>query len=174
MKTLAPIGSSRQDRREERTFFPLSALAKITDTPGLDSKAKLVLFALLRFTNGRGLCWPSIETIADRTGLCTKSVNRALKALRSAGMVTVRKVAGPPARNVYDMSALGAVDEGTQSPVRGTLRPVEEDSPSQTEGLRVPQSDQDLIKNSSRVRARRLEPADQPPAVVADFLRRIT
>lgn len=51
--------------------------------------AKLVLVSLADQANDEGLCWPSIESLSTRTCLCERAVQKALKALREAGLVRV-------------------------------------------------------------------------------------
>jgi DnaD/phage-associated family protein len=52
---------------------------------------KLVLLALADNANDEGDCWPSVETIARKTSLSTRSVIRSIKKLKTIGLVMVEK-----------------------------------------------------------------------------------
>ncbi len=53
---------------------------------------------------GRGEVWPKQDSIATTTGLTTRSVGSAIKALVDLGYVEVsRQSSGPKRRNVYTL-----------------------------------------------------------------------
>lgn len=64
---------------------------------------KLVLLALADNANDEGLCWPSRETISDKTGLTTKAITDAVNALKSGGLLDTKKMRGN--RNQYQISS---------------------------------------------------------------------
>jgi hypothetical protein len=49
---------------------------------------KLVLLALADCANDQGLCWPSVATLAKKTGQSERTVQGALKGLEAAGHLT--------------------------------------------------------------------------------------
>ena len=55
---------------------------------GLDAGAKLVLLALADHADDTGLCWPSLERLAERTGRNRSTVQRSLRALVGLGLVS--------------------------------------------------------------------------------------
>ncbi len=52
---------------------------------------KLVALALADQANDSGVCWPSQESVARRTGLSNRSVIRAINALSKAGVLSSQK-----------------------------------------------------------------------------------
>ncbi len=61
----------------------------------LDSKTKLVAMYLTRHMNAdHYVVWPSLALIAEKTGLCRRSVQNAIDALETAGWIT-RESGGP-------------------------------------------------------------------------------
>lgn len=44
--------------------------------------------ALKMYVNDDGLCWPSIQTVADLIGVQRKQAQRGIAGLRDAGLVT--------------------------------------------------------------------------------------
>ncbi len=60
----------------------------------LSSTHKLVLLALADNANEDGVCWPSISTIARKSCLTDRCVQRAIRELVSAGIVTIREKSG--------------------------------------------------------------------------------
>ena len=66
----------------------LAATSWAWSVDGLDPGPKLVLLRLADHAGADGQCWPSLETIAERTGLHRTTVLRALTALEQAGHIT--------------------------------------------------------------------------------------
>jgi hypothetical protein len=69
----------------ESLFPRLEALSLIRDDRELDKFAKLVAFMLVSHVNAAGICWPSVDTLAEETGLGRTAVNDALAALVARG-----------------------------------------------------------------------------------------
>jgi len=58
------------------------------DTPTTDTKTKVVLLALADHADDDNFkCWPSVERLAERTGLSRRSVYRAIVNLNEAGFI---------------------------------------------------------------------------------------
>jgi DNA-binding Lrp family transcriptional regulator len=55
---------------------------------------KLVLLALADAANDEGLCWPSIATIARKSGFSERSVQRSIRAAEGMGLITREEVIG--------------------------------------------------------------------------------
>jgi|PlaIllAssembly_1097288.scaffolds.fasta_scaffold185042_2 hypothetical protein len=54
----------------------------------LSCPAKLILISLADQANDHGICWPSVQTMISRTGLCDRAVRGHLADLESAGHIT--------------------------------------------------------------------------------------
>jgi DNA-binding MarR family transcriptional regulator len=67
----------------------------------------LVILALMRFMNEDRKCWPSAGTIAQIQGITLATVDRALQALASRGLVTwyMEPTRGRP-RRVFTLAPL--------------------------------------------------------------------
>src|SRR5262245_45881394 len=60
----------------------------------LPGGAQIVLLALADRTNGAGVCWPSIATIARMTGRSPRQVRRLLRWLERQGIVITTRSRG--------------------------------------------------------------------------------
>lgn len=67
-------------------MFAHIAKAMETDTP--DGLSKWLLVVLADYANADGECWPSQSTLARRTGMNKATVNRKLKILEQAGLIS--------------------------------------------------------------------------------------
>lgn len=61
--------------------------AAIHATQGISPIERLVLATLSSFANFIGTCWPSNQTLADRTGLHERTVRRQLESLQAKGLI---------------------------------------------------------------------------------------
>lgn len=57
----------------------------------LPTHEKFVLVLLSNYADEHGICWPSIETLCEQTGLSRPAVKRALRKLVERGIVTKAK-----------------------------------------------------------------------------------
>lgn len=72
----------------------------------LPPSTKLLLVALADFADDSGVCWPSVDTLAARTGLGRSTVLRHIASLDSSGLlVRGRRSAHPYSPNRYRLSA---------------------------------------------------------------------
>jgi len=62
-------------------------MANVWEHPGINSTQKLVLLALADWANDEGMCWPSIQRIADKCSLTKRAVQKALRAIEDMGML---------------------------------------------------------------------------------------
>lgn len=90
------------------------ALKWSLNVDGLSSRQRLVLIFLADFANDKkGYAWPSIGTLARRTGLSQSTVKRAIRDLEDAELVTVvrqsRIVTGARFSNRYYLVCLRPV-----------------------------------------------------------------
>lgn len=69
----------------------LMSLAWDSDLPSTD---KMVLLCLCNFANDTGDCWPSISTLVKKTGLSERTVQRAIRRLIDAGILTIKERSG--------------------------------------------------------------------------------
>ena len=86
----------------------------------LPTYEKFVLLALANYTNQDNQCWPSIETLANDTGLSRTSVKTALKKLEATCVLTVEKRVKKRvySTNIYTISMIevGRNTTGGRSP----------------------------------------------------------
>lgn len=56
--------------QEERVFATYKLLNALVDDPNVTSSTLLVALSMLKWANAEtGECWPSIRTLAEKTGL---------------------------------------------------------------------------------------------------------
>lgn len=66
---------------------------------------RIVLKELVSMGNQRGYCWPSVKTLAEQTGYCQKTVQRALKELERKKLIRRRrKVRSDGSQGVYEIA----------------------------------------------------------------------
>lgn len=62
-------------------------MANVWEHPGINATQKIVLLALADWANDEGMCWPSIQRIADKCCLTTRAVQKALRAMEEMGLL---------------------------------------------------------------------------------------
>ena len=77
--------------------------------------AKFVLLALADFANKRGLAWPSIQTLATKTGISGRQIKRILPKLEEAGEIHIER-SGPGRRRVHHYTFPKYMNGDTLSP----------------------------------------------------------
>jgi Helix-turn-helix domain len=82
----------------------------------LSATHKLVLLALADNANEDGICWPSIATVARKSGLSVRCVQTAIRQMSKAGIVSVREKAGQS--NSYKLTP----EHGSRLPPRDVQR----------------------------------------------------
>ena len=87
----------------------------IWDSSPQGGNAKLVLLALADFANGKGVAWPSIPTVARKTGLSTRQVKRVLPKLEEDGEIHIER-SGPGRRRVHRYTFPKYINGDTLSP----------------------------------------------------------
>ena len=68
---------------------------------------KFVLMALADIADDNGYCWPSVTTLANKTCMDVRSVQRILKTLREDNLIQVKaqfRSDGSPTSNKYKLS----------------------------------------------------------------------
>jgi hypothetical protein len=83
---------------------------------------KLVLICLSEFADDNGRCYPSVDTIAERTGLNSRSVRRAISEIEKAGILTRSFCTGK--RTDYIINPCHSVTPGTVSPLTESTLPL--------------------------------------------------
>ena len=76
----------------------------VIDVMDICNPVKSVLVVIASHADeNTGRCWPSIATIAGKSGLSQSTVKRALKAVRTSGLIKVHKkvMASGQAANYY-------------------------------------------------------------------------
>lgn len=64
------------------------------DLPCASSVEKLVLAALCSYANGEDRCWPSIQSLRNRTHLSERSVQRSISDLKEKGLLILERPGG--------------------------------------------------------------------------------
>lgn len=77
---------------------------------GLHPHAVVVYLVLRDYANADGICWPALDTIAQRAGTCTRSVSPALYELEEAGFIDIENRA--PKSNLYTVINNPQVSDG--------------------------------------------------------------
>ena len=93
----------------------------------LPATQKLVLICLSEFADDSGRCFPSVDTIADRTGLNSRSVRRAVSELEKVGLLTRSFCTGKRTDYIIDPCHSVTPDRVsplTESPLPLTLCPI--------------------------------------------------
>lgn len=72
----------------------------------MTATAYLIALELLRYADRRGICWPSLQTLATGAGCCVRTASRAIAALRDAGLLTWRQRPGRWNRRLSNAYAL--------------------------------------------------------------------
>lgn len=106
----------------------------------MPTTAKFVLISLADQANDDGVCWPKIETLAKRTGLGPRSVQRSLRILVEMGALAIKEI--PGSRSVYtitdprhSVTPTKSVTPATESPhPRHRVTPTICNNPNRTGG----------------------------------------
>ena len=67
---------------------------------------KAVLVALASFADHDRTCWPSVRTLAHRTGYATRTVQRALRELERRGLLVMKERHEWPRTNAYRLARM--------------------------------------------------------------------
>lgn len=65
----------------------IKLMTAVWERQDLSSTHKLVLLALADWANDEGLCWPSINRLADKTSMTGRGVQKTIRALEQMGFV---------------------------------------------------------------------------------------
>lgn len=99
----------------------IKLMVEVWQKQGLTSTEKLVLLALADWANDEGLCWPSIETLAQKTSLVKRSVSRIIKELERKQLLTRQEISGKGVK--YWVSVKGVCRDDTKSWGDDTVSP---------------------------------------------------
>ncbi len=130
----------------------------------------IILLALADWANDEGLCWPSMQKLADKARIDKRSARRIIRKLIADGLVTIAEEGGGRAKqNIYrvETGALcppiekedirnadtGDTKRGTLEAQKGTLEAQRGTFPAQK---RTPVSPDPLVEPS-------VEPSEDPP-----------
>jgi hypothetical protein len=111
------------------SVMPASILDK--HLKDMDASALKVYMYLSRWSNGDGEVWHSQATIAERCGISTRSVVRAIAYLREIGALQIpRKGRAGVGTNKYDLGTIGRRRGGkaAQGDTHVTLEPSQSDT----------------------------------------------
>ena len=76
-------------------------MSLIWDAGPQGSTKRFVLIALADNANDDGECWPSVATIARKTGICERAVRNAIRNLEVEGWLVTDISAGRKGANKY-------------------------------------------------------------------------
>jgi DNA-binding transcriptional MocR family regulator len=125
--------------------------------PGLGGPATAVLRDLADHASESGSCWPAVATMAAETGLSRRTVQRALRRLEAAGLISVR----PTGRGSLYVLALPR--KANPQVVSRCQSDASEASESHLRGVRVtPKALRSQKKPYARARARSKAGAKAP------------
>jgi biotin operon repressor len=97
----------------------------------LPTPEKFVLVVLANYANKNGVCWPSQETIGQKTGLSRASVQRSIRSLKERGLIQVeaRRKRGYNHINRYYLNMeLGLTETHSEASQGGPTKPQSEAS----------------------------------------------
>lgn len=97
---------------------------------------KIVLVCLADFSDDYGKCFPSVDTIAERTGLNSRSVRRAISDLEKHGLIT--RVFCTGKRTDYTINPCQNVTPDTVSPLTESTQPLTQSPIPLTESTLTP------------------------------------
>lgn len=101
----------------------------------LPATQKLVLICLSEFTDDSGRCFPSIGTIAERTGLNPRSVRRAVSELEKVGLLTRSFCTGK--RTDYTINPCHRITPDRESPLTESTIPLTESTLTPDRGVNI-------------------------------------
>lgn len=89
-------------------------MAKVFDLPEMGPTKRLIMLALADHADDAGRCYPSIDRLANRTGLSERAVRNNIRTLESQGFLRTEKGAGPHGCNLFFVNPSPAPDAGGQ------------------------------------------------------------
>ena len=98
----------------------------------LRPSVKFVLLALADAADDNGVCWPSVATIANKTCLEDRSVQRILSKVKMDGLLEIErryKNAGAPTSNRYRLTMKTGGDKTSPPPIPADSQVVVTESP---------------------------------------------
>lgn len=90
----------------------------VLDSPTVGGNIKLVAIILANFANDKGIAWPSIETLAIKTGLSKRQVQRILPQIEKYGLMKIVKGGGRKRTHRYQFAYAGNSDNLSSIPHR--------------------------------------------------------
>jgi hypothetical protein len=99
---------------------PFDRIKRIRES-GLQATDRLVMLILASYANAEGRCWPSVQTIADDSGLNERTARRVLRRLEKAKHLR-KDGAGPRGTTAYIVATPGRRPPRAQRP-RGAESP---------------------------------------------------
>jgi hypothetical protein len=81
-------------------------MSTVWDSSIQDKTELLVLLALADFANEKGVAWPCLENLAEKSRCSVRNIQRVLKRLELAGILSITRLGGgPPGRsNFYQIN----------------------------------------------------------------------
>ena len=82
-------------------------VAWVFDNPSVRGTVKLVALTLANYANEKGIAWPSVETLAKKTGISTRQIQRILPKIEEAGLLKITTGGGRTQTHRYQFPYVG-------------------------------------------------------------------
>jgi len=109
---LGDVADTEGERPGGRYVSPFDRIKAIRAS-GMPPTDRLVLLVLASYADTGGRCWPSVQTIADGSGITKRSAFRALARLRASKLIRVDGI-GPKGTKAYVIATPEKRAEGCQ------------------------------------------------------------
>ena len=92
-------------RKELR--MSIKIMSAVWERAPVDGGSLLVLLAMADFANDNGICWPSVPSLARKSRLSERQVQRVLRDLEDSKLIMTDLGTGPHGVNTYKVLARG-------------------------------------------------------------------
>jgi hypothetical protein len=93
-------------------------VAGVFQNLSVGGNVKFVALTLANYANGKGSAWPSVETLAQTTGLSKRQIQRILPQIEKAGLLKITTGGGRKRTHRYQFASVGNHDNLSSFPQR--------------------------------------------------------
>lgn len=93
----------------------IKLMTDVWELSGLNASQKLVLLCLADHANDRGLCWPSLQRIAERSDMSVRNCQRVLGQLAELGLIVKQAGLGRGNTTLYQVRPQAGKDDNLSS-----------------------------------------------------------
>ncbi len=93
-------------------------LRSVMENNDVGGAAKLVALVLANYANEKGLAWPSIESLAEKTGLSKRQLQRIVPQIEKAGLLRITTGGGRKRTHRYQFTQIENSDNLSSFPQR--------------------------------------------------------